>query len=626
MSQTETPQQNRSIRHRFQDLLRDETFLSRLIVPIFIGISLLFTAWFIWRGDVLIAGVSAVVIALFVLIATLKPAQRVLIRAEFGISHAFYLAVFWVYTLLTVSIVRVLLATPSTGKESQPYYILAVLLFAVLFRLCLSLLAIFPFAYRVFMSDIPLWEQIIVAINEFLAAVVLAFVLGGQVAQILQPDVFTLRVDIPYTVGLLFLAGTYYVITQAMWISRWNKLLSRNFVWVQFARIVTPIALVVVTIVIIHHFTSLSEPRSANLLGDANVDETILALSPIIWMMVFFVVFIVYTGNRGLRRRLLPDKLLNLLPNVISNRLKFTSDMDIILFAGMLASVIPLQLFLFDSSLFIGTLQQQLSTDNALIDTSEQALALIFAIPFYLFAVLLLTLYASVMINPALPAKDRDALVERLPLSLLLMFVITLYMAAIPFSQVLSSGDLPQLPQDLGYILAFNVLIPLILLLFHYYLFIRFPYGFGQSRWRKNYALQLEESLRTVDLKIATLQKHIDTREAKWGDRDGIQESYTEQITTLHDLISLNGERDTLNMERLRVVSERQELAEISEAPVSVTIAQLPRQVVSYGIPLVLAFKIYEWAIINDGLREVANNPDIGILEFFATILENTNF
>ena len=44
------------------------------------------------------------------------------------------------------------------------------------------------------------------------------------------------------------------------------------------------------------------------------------------------------------------------------------------------------------------------------------------------------------------------------------MLIITLYLFAIPFSQVLTEGRLPQLPQDLGRILLFNILIPLVLL------------------------------------------------------------------------------------------------------------------------------------------------------------------
>ena len=74
------------------------------------------------------------------------------------------------------------------------------------------------------------------------------------------------------------------------------------------------------------------------------------------------------------------------------------------------------------------------------------------------------------------------------------------------------------------------------------------------------------------------------------------------------------------------MLDERQQLTEISEAPVSLAIAQLPTRVVSVGIPLLLAFKVYEWAVVNDGLREIANNPNITVIEFFQTILRQAQF
>jgi hypothetical protein len=132
--------------------------------------------------------------------------------------------------------------------------------------------------------------------------------------------------------------------------------------------------------------------------------------------------------------------------------------------------------------------------------------------------------------------------------------------------------------------------------------------------------------LTEIDTRLTELQVQINQGEAVWNNRGNLRTNHDEQIDTLHDLIFLNGERDRLNMERLAIVRERQELAEVSETPVSLAVARLPARVFSLGIPLVLTFKIYEWAIVNDGLREVANNPNIGVLEFFQTILENTNF
>jgi len=190
----------------------------------------------------------------------------------------------------------------------------------------------------------------------------------------------------------------------------------------------------------------------------------------------------------------------------------------------------------------------------------------------------------------------------------------------------LSSGDIPNFQQDLGYILAFDVLIPLVLFYAHYYLLIRLPYGRGQSRWRIEHAVELESRLKSVDEELAKLQKNIDRCEVIWKNRVNLKSTRDDQIGMLFDLIDLNGKRDRLNMERLQILSDRQELQDVSEAPISLTVASLPNRIIQYGIPLVLVFKIYEWAIVNDGLREVANNPNIGIIEFFQLILENTNF
>ena len=191
---------------------------------------------------------------------------------------------------------------------------------------------------------------------------------------------------------------------------------------------------------------------------------------------------------------------------------------------------------------------------------------------------------------------------------------------------MLISGRIPNIQQDLGYILAFDVLIPLVLFYTHYYLLIRLPYGRGQARWREQYAVELEARLIEVDTGLAKLETDIDQCEVIWKNRDNIKSNQNEQIGMLFDLIDLNGKRDRLNMERLQILSERQELQDVSEAPISLTVASMPSRIIQYGIPLVLVFKIYEWAIVNDGLREGANNPNIGILEFFQTILENTNF
>jgi hypothetical protein len=615
------------VRRRFWNLLQTEheTWFDRLFVPLLLVLQVVVTIWCILQQDWVMALLSCVGIALMLIFASSERAKQLILRQKFTRSHAIYLLTFWVYSLLFLDFYRRLSILPTTGKGSQPFYIFLLLFLAVTFRLLLALFAITPLGYKVFFSKIPIWEQVLVAVNEFVAASLLAFILGAEIARFLQPHVFTLRVDVYYLSGLIFLTALYYLIMQAMWIQAWNHALGRANLWVRLARIITPIALLVASLVIVRHFTNLSDLRSANLLDTANLNQTILALSPIVWMMIFFILLIVFSGSRGLRNLFLPNKLLEHLPERLAKSLRTVSDMDILLLIGSLSTVIPVQVFLFNNRAIIGDLQERLQ-GNALIGSSEQALALIFSLPFYILAISLLALYAYVMANPKLSAPDRDTLVDRLPITLIIMFIITLYLAAIPFSQVLSSGRIPDFRRDLGYILAFDVLIPLVLFYVHYYLLIRIPYGRGQNRWRSQYAAELENKIRAINTDLATLQSQIDQCELIWKNRGNLRSNSDQHIDMLFDLIELNGRRDRLNMSRLQFLADKQELQEISESPISLTIAQMPNRIFQYGIPLILLFKIYEWAIVNNGLREIASNPNIGVFEFFQKILENTNF
>lgn len=607
--------------------ISQKNLFDRLLVPLLLAFGILFTGSRVFVGDWPSVVFSLVPIVLLVLLAAI-PRLKIVLGRPFDRNHAMYLTFFWVYLQLWLWTFRLLAVLEPSGKDSRLYYVFLILFIAVTFRVMLTVFALTPRGYAVFFSKIPTWEQVMVALNEFIAAGLLAYVGGNELARILQPNVLSLRTDPVYTGGLLFMFGLYYLLIQMMWIQSWNEWLSRNKIWVRLVRLLAPLALVVVTLVIVRHFSRLSDTRTADLIGTANLDQTVLALSPIIWLMVFLVAALVYSGGKGLRQRFLPDALLDRLPDRLSDFLSTISDMDMLLVAMLLMTTIPVQIILFnDGSIgVIQVLQQEIARQNALIDSSEQALALLFALPFYILAVGLLALYAWAMAKPSMSARERDDLVDKLPVGLLILFIIALYLCAIPFSQVLTEGRLPQLPQELGRLLAFDILIPLILLYAHFYSFVRIPYGYGQARWREQYSKQLEENLRDTERQLEVLEAKIQSSEYIWQNRRNWRANEEERFNMLFDLIDHNGERDRLNMARLRMVDERQRLAEISEAPVSLTIARLPSRIVSYGIPLLLAFKIYEWAVVNDGLREVANNPNIGVIEFFQTILEQTQF
>ncbi|MEP7293867.1 MAG: hypothetical protein ABI835_18915 [Chloroflexota bacterium] len=151
---------------------------------------------------------------------------------------------------------------------------------------------------------------------------------------------------------------------------------------------------------------------------------------------------------------------------------------------------------------------------------------------------------------------------------------------------------------------------------------IRQPYASGQKRWREQQSVSYSDQLTGIDYRIRALNGEIARLDSQW-QREPADKR---RLETLYRYVQLNGQRDDLNMQRLQVVADRQQLAELSEAPVSIAVARLPVRVVTIGIPLLLAVQIYQWAILNNGLRDIINNPNITIFEFFRTILKQTQF
>ncbi|MDQ7034975.1 MAG: hypothetical protein Q9P01_09110, partial [Anaerolineae bacterium] len=184
--------QKNVIRHRFFAWLavaEGATRFEQLLIPALLLLQVLYTGWQVLNGDFVATLVSGFGVVLMVVFAAVKPFQRMILRQSFTRSHAFYLMTFWIYSLLWLEFFQLLSNTiPSSGKDSRFFYVFAVLLGTVTFRLMLSLFALTPFGYRLFISKIPIWEQVLVALNEFMAASLLAFVLGGELARIFQPD------------------------------------------------------------------------------------------------------------------------------------------------------------------------------------------------------------------------------------------------------------------------------------------------------------------------------------------------------------------------------------------------------------------------------------------------------
>lgn len=536
------------------------------------------------------------------------------------VRQPLYAALALVYLLVCANLARILINQPLTGKGSETTYFALILLIAFLWAFVRSMLIITPKFHDRFSTALPVWEQVLLLINEAVAAGLLAQFGSGILVHIFQPDVFTTLVDPLYTLGSAVIILTYYGGMELMWIQRWNDFFSRSSVWVNLARLYAPLALIMTTLLITRRLINRADPRTAGLLGTSELDLTVLALAPVIWLLILVVVILIYTGGRGLRERFLPTILLDRLPPRLARGLRSISDMDMLLILAALATVIPAYLFLIgDRGGFLGVLSGRIQAGaGALIESSQQALAFVFTIPFYAVIIGLLVIYALAMAQSKLSAAQRDELVSKLPIGFLIVLIITLYLVAIPLTQVLIAGRLPQLPQDLGRILTFNVVIPLLLLYGHYFLFVRVPYGRGQNRWRETFSGTLATQLAEVEREIQTLNTQLGQLDQNWVN--------DQRLDTLYHYVQLNSRRDDLNMQRLQFVAERQSLAELSEAPVSLTVARLPIRIVSIGIPLLLFIQIYQWAILNNGLRDIINNPNITVFEFFRALLRQTQF
>ncbi|MBK8026623.1 MAG: hypothetical protein IPK19_35850 [Chloroflexi bacterium] len=558
--------------------------LDRLVVPVLMALGVMHIVARIAINHPVGIALAVANLIVLVLLAADTPIRRAIVGERFTRVHALHILLTWLYSALWIAILGLVPDAPMTGKNSEQTYFILIMLVAVGWMFLRSLLVQTRAFHRRFSTAIPLWEQLLLASNELIATGLAALVGANVLVRLFQPDVFSVRIDPMYAGGLLAVTWLYYLGMQFMWVQRWNDWLSQSRTWVRLARLLAPLALIVCTQLIYRRFLERGDPRTAGLLGNSNLDQAVLSITPVLWLLILVLLVIVYISGRGLRERFLPDDLLQRLPTRLSSILSTVSDMDMLLILGVLSTLIPAYLLLLgDTGGLIGQLRQQvLQRGSALIETSEQALALLFALPFYVLLVTLLAFYGAALGRSTLPADERDALVKKLPVGFLIVLIITLYLFAVPFSQVLTEGRLPELPQDLGRILAFNIVIPLLLLYVHYFVLIRSPYTRGQKRWRERKTQVLIEQLDTIQGKIHALNDQINRIEEAW------QRHHSTDARSMDNLfryVQLNGQRDDPNMQRLRLLDDRQQLNEISETPVSVAIARLPVRVVSIGIP-----------------------------------------
>lgn len=616
------PDPKRVTQDMLQALALDTSPRDRLLVPTLLLLGVLAAALRLLAGDWPNAVCTLLCAALLFVLAAFPKASARWLDAPFNRRHAFVVVLIWLYGTAGIAILRGLGSAPVSGKDSPAFYGLTLIGLAAILMLARAVLLLTARGARFFVTRIPLWEQALVAANEAIAAILLALFFGPLLAHAAEPGVFTLRVDLLYTLAVGAVLVLYYAGMQVMWTQRGNDWLSQTAVWVRLARLLTPPGLLIIVVVLARPFIERGDPRSAGLLG-SGVNLAVLALAPVILLLVLVITLLVYTGRDGLRQRFLPDQLLERLPPRLRRFLSSISDMDMLLILGVMATFIPLALLLEGSGGLLEDLRRQiLQSSGALIETSEQALALLFALPFFALVIALLVLYALAISQKSLSARDRDALVARLPFSFVLLFLIALYLFAVPFTQVVTEGRLPRLPQDSVRIILFNILIPLVLLYAAYFAFVRIPYRRGQNRWRAIQNTALDSELTRLDGRIANLNHELTGLEERWRTMPAEGSARTD---LLFHYVQLNGIRDDLNMRRLQALSERQQLFELSETPGSLAVARLPVRVVSIGVPLLIALQVYQWAVLNNGLRQIVNDPNATVLDFLQALIQQIN-
>jgi len=605
-----------------------DTPFDRLLMPVLLIIGVAYTALQVTQRDhveALFFGASLLLLVLLLI----PPIGKRVMGIPFNRRHATHVILFWVYGVIWINLIRLIPNTEPTGKSSTYYYTLSISLIAITIMMIRSLLILTRRGFATFSTRIPIWEQLLIANNEAIAAALLATFGGTYLARLAQPDLFTTQVNIAYIIGVGSAVSGFYILIQLMWFQSANDILSHDRVWLRLARLISPIALVVTSLVIVRRLVNRADPRTAGLLGSETIDLTVLSLAPVIWLVIAVGILLVYTGRRGVRQRFLPDTLLDRLPARIGKSLRSISDMDLLLLVSLMATAVPAYLLILgDSGGVIDVLRNQLLVGaSALLETSEQALAFLSALPFFIGNLILLSFYGYVLSRPTLSAKERDSMVGRLPIGFVIILNITFYLFVI-FTQVFTEGRLPQIPQDLGRILAYNIVIPLVLLYIQYLLFIRIPYGRGQKAWREREAERLNIQLLAVERRLDEVNRQTSQLDRTWSQARAGENNFDlmQNFDTLYRYMQVSNLREAVNLQRLQLMTERQELTEISETPVSVTVARLPIRVVSLGIPLLLAIQIYQWAVVNNGLRTIIESPNLTVFDFFRAILEQLQF
>src|SRR5688572_1112381 len=201
------------ITHTFLNVVNlQESRIDLVFILGLIMIGVIYGGWQILQRDWLEFAIFVPIFVVFVALASSRPLQTRLLGQNMNRRHAVYLALIWGYNAALVNLVRFLVSMDPFGKTSGAFYAFSLLSIALVVMILRMALMLTPFGYRFFVTQIPLWEQILLAAHEFIAASLLSYYVGGRIlARLLQPEVFTLHLDPTYTISVAVVLALYYV-------------------------------------------------------------------------------------------------------------------------------------------------------------------------------------------------------------------------------------------------------------------------------------------------------------------------------------------------------------------------------------------------------------------------------
>ncbi len=204
-----------------------DTRFDRLLVPLMVAIGIGYTVFQVLQRDFVEAIIFGASVLLVIVLAGSRTVQTAVLGQSFNRRHATHVILIWGELVVLMNLLRLLANASPLDKSAAYFTALLIVIIGVTFMLTRSMLILTRRGYRFFSVQIPIWEQILLIINEAMAILIVSAFLARHLTRLLMPDVFTIRADPLYVTVVGIAVLLYYIGTQLMWIGRMNEWLSR---------------------------------------------------------------------------------------------------------------------------------------------------------------------------------------------------------------------------------------------------------------------------------------------------------------------------------------------------------------------------------------------------------------